>query len=123
MTALHHVQLSCPVGGEEVVRDFWVGCLGFTEVPKPAPLAGRGGAWFTHPGGAEVHVGVEDPFVPARRAHPALLVGVGELDRLAAVLDARGYEVDHSERETFPGHLRLHCRDPHGNRVELLERN
>ena len=39
---LHHVQLACPPGGEEVARRFWVQGLGLAEVPKPAPLAGRG---------------------------------------------------------------------------------
>lgn len=29
-------------------------------------------------------------------------------------------EVDHRERQSFPGHLRCHVLDGHGNRVELL---
>lgn len=119
---LHHVQLACPPGGEEVARRFWVEGLGLAEVPKPATLAGRGGAWFrSYDGGLEVHVGVEDPFAPARKAHPAVLLDdVGQLDRVAARLAALGHEVDGTERDTFPGHARWHVRDGHGNRVELL---
>ncbi len=121
MRRLHHVQVSCPPGGEGAARGFWVDGLGLEEVPKPAGLAGRGGAWFRSPDGAEVHVGVEDPFVPARRAHPALLVGVGELDPLAERLVGLGHEVNPAERHAFAGFLRFHCADPFGNRVEVLE--
>ena len=72
---LHHVQVACPPGGEDVARRFWAEGLGLTEVAKPADLAGRGGAWFRSYAdsgevAAEVHVGVEDPFAPARKAHP-----------------------------------------------------
>ena len=47
--------------------------LGMTEVPKPPALAARGGAWF-RAGALELHLGVEDDFRPARKAHPGLLV-------------------------------------------------
>ena len=118
---LHHVQVAIPAGGEPVARRFWVDGVGMTEVEKPEPLRGRGGLWVRHAGGAEVHLGVEDPFVPARKAHPALLMDtVAALDEVAARLADLGFEVDHGERETFPGHLRCHVRDGHGNRVELL---
>jgi len=43
---IDHVQLAIPVGGEQVAREFYVGVLGLTEVPKPAALSVRGGAWF-----------------------------------------------------------------------------
>ena len=123
---LHHVQVACPPGGEDVARLFWAEGLGLTEVAKPADLAGRGGAWFRSYADsgkvtAEVHVGVEDPFAPARKAHPALLLdGVPGLEAAAARLARLGFEVDWTERHTFPGHQRCHTRDGHGNRVELL---
>lgn len=122
---LHHVQVSCPAGGEDDARSFWADALGLVEVAKPVALAGRGGCWFRASDGdvvtAEVHVGVEEPFAPARKAHPALVVDdVTELDRLAGRLRAAGHPVDDTERETFTGHLRFHTADPHGNRVEVL---
>lgn len=124
---LHHVQVACPRGGEDVARRFWAEGLGLHEVPKPPALAGRGGAWFRADDSAgsgraaEVHVGVEEPFAPARKAHPALLLAdVATLDATAVRLVALGFEVDATERATFPGHERLHVRDGHGNRVELL---
>ena len=123
---LRHVQVACPVGGEDAARRFYAEGLGLREVEKPAELAGRGGAWFRayDDAGAvtaEIHVGVEDPFAPARKAHPALLVPtVEDLEGVGARLDALGFEVDWRERGTFPGYERCHVVDGAGNRVELM---
>jgi catechol 2,3-dioxygenase-like lactoylglutathione lyase family enzyme len=124
--ALHHVQVACPPGGEDAARRFYADGLGLTEVDKPSALAGQGGCWFRaydehgHVT-AEVHVGVEQAFVPARRAHPAVMVDDAEaLDALAGRLREAGHPIDHSERDSFPGYLRFHTSDPHGNRVEVL---
>jgi catechol 2,3-dioxygenase-like lactoylglutathione lyase family enzyme len=119
---LHHVQVACPPGGEDGARRFYGEGLGLTEVDKPAGLAGRGGVWFRGDG-YELHVGVEDPFAPARKAHPAFVLdSVAELDAVAARLAGLGYDVDLSQRHTFPGLERLHTFDAHGNRVEILSR-
>ena len=123
---LHHVQVACPPGGEDAARAFYGAGLGLTEVAKPPELAGRGGCWFRGVDargavGAEIHVGVEDPFVPARKAHPALVVDdVAALDATADRLEDAGFAVDRSERTTFAGYLRFHTRDGAGNRVEVL---
>jgi catechol 2,3-dioxygenase-like lactoylglutathione lyase family enzyme len=125
---LHHVQVACPRDGEDDARRFYADGLGLSEVPKPEGLAGRGGCWFRayddHGGvAAEIHVGVEEPFTPARKAHPALLVqGVATLEELGARLAGLGFEVDWTERTTFAGYQRLHTRDGAGNRVEVLAR-
>ena len=121
---LHHVQVACPPGGEDAARRFYADGLGLTEVDKPPALRGRGGAWFRAYDGdgavvAELHVGVEDPFAAARRAHPAFLVD--DLDAATYRLRTAGFEVDQRERETFEGYLRFHAFDPHGNRVEVLQ--
>jgi catechol 2,3-dioxygenase-like lactoylglutathione lyase family enzyme len=120
---LHHVQVACPPGGEDAARRFYVDGLGLTEVEKPEELKARGGCWFrayddAGAVGAELHVGVEDPFAPARKAHPAFVVG--RLEEVAARLRGLGFEVDESHRDSFPGHVRLHTFDAHGNRVEVL---
>jgi catechol 2,3-dioxygenase-like lactoylglutathione lyase family enzyme len=123
---LHHVQVACPPGAEDAARRFYVDGLGLAEVAKPPALAGRGGCWFRACDAdgvvaAEIHVGVDEAFVPAGKAHPALVVDdVGALDRLAARLRAADHLVDETERETFAGYLRFHTADPHGNRVEVL---
>ncbi|CUR57416.1 Glyoxalase/bleomycin resistance protein/dioxygenase [metagenome] len=123
---LHHVQVACPPGGEDVARRFYADGLGMTEVDKPADLAARGGAWFRAYDAAgavtaELHVGVEDPFAPARKAHPAF--AVDDLDEVADRLRRLGFEVDESQRGSFPGFVRFHASDAHGNRVEVLARD
>jgi catechol 2,3-dioxygenase-like lactoylglutathione lyase family enzyme len=123
---LHHVQVACPPGGEDDARRFYADGLGLVEVPKPAALAGRGGAWFRayDDGGgiaAELHVGVEVPFAPARKAHPAFVLDdLADLEAAAARLVGLGFEVDLGERHTFDGFERFHAFDGAGNRVEVL---
>ncbi len=123
---LHHVQVAMPRGGEAAARRFYADGLGLTEVAKPEALRSRGGAWFRAYDDSgrvvtEIHVGVEDPFVPARKAHPAVVVDTAEeLDGLAARLEELGFLVDWSERHTLPPYQRFHAFDGHGNRVEVL---
>ena len=92
----HHVQLSMPRASEARARRFYVDGLGLTEIAKPAALAVRGAA------GSEVSLlpslrsrstlGSRDPFIPARRAHPGLLVdGIATLEALGNRLAASGY--------------------------------
>jgi catechol 2,3-dioxygenase-like lactoylglutathione lyase family enzyme len=113
---LHHVQLAIPKGGEAECRAFWGGVLGMTELEKPAVLAARGGCWFRG-GGVEVHLGVEEPFAPARKAHPGVLVG--GIDALAARLEEHGVPVTWDDH--VPGMRRFYTEDPFGNRLEMLE--
>ena len=113
---IHHVQLAAPPNSESESRAFWVGVLGFTEVEKPEALADRGGCWFRLDG-IEVHVGVDDDFHAARKAHPGFLVR--DLDQLAQRLkDARGQVTWDAD---FPGMRRFYSQDPFGNRLEFLE--
>ena len=113
---LHHVQLAVPAGSEDACRAFYVGVLGLTEVPKPPVLAARGGLWV-RAGALELHLGVEDDFRPARKAHPGILVS--DLDALAGRLVTAGVEVRWDG--DFPGHRRCYADDPVGNRLEFLQ--
>ena len=122
---LHHVQVSIPQDGEDSARRFYGAALGMTEVPKPPSLAGRGGCWFRAFDGdavvAEIHLGIDSPFVPAKKAHPALMLdSVQELENLGARLEDNGFEVSWADRHTFEGYERFHAKDPFGNRVEVL---
>ena len=54
-------------------RAFYEGILGIPEMQKPPNLAKRGGCWFER-GDLRIHLGVEDDFRPARKAHPAIIV-------------------------------------------------
>jgi catechol 2,3-dioxygenase-like lactoylglutathione lyase family enzyme len=116
VTAIEHVQLAMPPGGEQAARHFFQGLLGIPEVPKPPDLAKRGGAWFER-GSLKIHLGVEADFRPARKAHPALLV-VG-LPELVARLKANDVKV--IEDDPLEGYLRVYISDPFGNRIELME--
>ena len=118
LTGLDHVQLAAPAGSEEEARRFFGEVLGLEEVEKPLALRARGGVWFRI-GAQQLHVGVEREFAPARKAHPALAVAVGQLDGLARRLAAAGSEV--SWDEALPGLRRFYSRDPWGNRIELVE--
>ena len=115
--AMDHVQLAMPKGGEPAAIEFYQGLLGLERVPKPEPLANRGGCWFAA-GAVQVHLGVEEPFRPARKAHPALRVR-GLAEGLAAL---RAAHVPVREDQDLPGHDRAFVDDPFGNRLELVER-
>lgn len=117
ITGVDHVQLAMPQGRENAARAFYAGLLGMIEQPKPPVLAARGGCWFTS-GTAVLHLGVEEPFSPARKAHPALLVD--DLDALSAALAAAGYRCVRADGE-IPGVQRFHTHDPFGNRVEFQQ--
>jgi hypothetical protein len=43
---IHHVQLACPPGTEDTLRDFYGRVLSLQELAKPPALAERGGCWF-----------------------------------------------------------------------------
>jgi len=115
MIRLHHVQVSCPPGGQAAARAFYGDVLGLTEVAKPPVLAARGGVWFRDPG-VEVHVGVEHDFRPALKAHPAFVVD--DIDAVAGRLRVAGFVVRWDD--DFPGHRRCYTADGAGNRVEVL---
>ena len=116
LSHLHHVQLAMPAGREDEARGFFVDVLGMTEVAKPPVLAARGGAWFRG-GGVEIHLGVEEPFAPARRAHPGLVVD--DLDDAARRVATTGQDVRWDA--DFPGYRRFYAHDPFGNRLEFLQ--
>lgn len=117
LLGLDHVQIAIPVGGEERARAFYVGVLGLAEIPKPPAMAVRGGAWFVV-GAQGLHVGVEEPFVPARKAHPAFrLASPADVRALAEHLVSRGVAVRWTEEA--PEHVRFHADDPFGNRLEF----
>jgi catechol 2,3-dioxygenase-like lactoylglutathione lyase family enzyme len=114
--AIHHVQLAMPAGRESIAEGFYAGILGIPRVSKPANLESRGGCWFRSTT-VEIHLGVEEPFAPAGKAHPALLVD--DLDGLCGRLAASGFGV--LLDEPLEGYDRIYTHDPFGNRIELLQ--
>jgi catechol 2,3-dioxygenase-like lactoylglutathione lyase family enzyme len=117
---IDHVQVAAPAGCEDAARAFYGRLLGLEEVAKPPVLGARGGVWF-RVGRQELHVGVADEFVPARKAHPALRLGsVEELQRLASQLSENGVETRWADPAEIPVSSRFFVDDPWGNRLELL---
>lgn len=117
IVGLDHVQVAAPPGCEADARRFYGTLLGLAEIEKPATLRGRGGVWFRC-GEQQLHVGVEDGFVPARKAHPALRVADGQLDVLAERLGRAGVQVIWDA--ALADVQRFYTQDPWGNRIELL---
>ena len=116
IAGLDHVQLAMPPGKEAEARQFYGDLLGLLEVEKPEPLAAHGGCWFEGPG-TSVHLGVQDNFVPARKAHPAFRVV--NLEHLISILAAAGVPVRRDE--SWPGVRRFYAADPFGNRLEFIQ--
>jgi hypothetical protein len=116
IAALDHIQLAAPPGSEPLLRTYYVDILGMTELRKPPVLAARGGCWFAS-GSAQLHIGVEEDFRPAKKAHPG--IRVDGLHPFAKRLTERGAKVvwDYD----LPGYERFYSEDPVGNRLEFLQ--
>ncbi|WP_404451574.1 VOC family protein [Virgibacillus necropolis] len=113
---IDHVQLAAPKGGEEKAREFFVELLGFDEIEKPEPLKQNGGVWFVA-GSIQLHIGMEEKFVPAKKAHPAFRVANVEGLKEHLSENNVSFKVD----ERLPGANRFYLIDPFGNRLEFLE--
>ena len=117
LVAVDHVQLALPPGREADAEHFYVDVLGMRVLEKPATMARRGGRWFEAPSGLQLHMGAEQGFRPAKKAHPALRVS--DLDDLAAALVRAGHHLTWNTE--IEGTRRFHTDDPFGNRLEFLE--
>jgi catechol 2,3-dioxygenase-like lactoylglutathione lyase family enzyme len=117
IVGLDHVQVAAPAGCEAAARRFYGELLGLGELEKPEPLRRRGGVWFSL-GAQQLHIGVQEPFSPAQKAHPALSVTPDRLDPLAERLAGAGAEVLWDDE--LSGRRRFFSADPWGNRIELI---
>ena len=116
LVAIDHVQLAMPKGGEEKARAFYSGILGMTELVKPEALTKRGGAWF-QAGSVQIHLGIEDDFRPAKKAHVALAFRNAATFRTK--LSSSSYRVQ--DDNLIPGVKRFYTDDCFGNRIEFIE--
>jgi catechol 2,3-dioxygenase-like lactoylglutathione lyase family enzyme len=117
IVGIDHVQLGMPTGGEAAASRFYGTVLGLREVAKPTELAERGGCWFVGPGGTAIHLGVDQRFIAAKKAHPCLIVAHLETTRTALL--AAGVRI--TEDDSGVGLRRVYVEDPFGNRIELVE--
>ena len=116
IVSIDHVQLAMPQGREDQARQFYQDLLGIPELIKPPNLAKRGGCWFELPA-VRLHLGVEDNFRPAKKAHPA--IQVTKLADLRAHLEHHG--IPTRTDEPLEGYNRFYVDDPFGNRLEFVE--
>lgn len=114
--AIDHVQLAAPTNSEYKARHFYRDLLGFAEIEKPLTLRERGGIWFKS-GQVAIHIGLEEPFTPQKKAHPAFQVK--RLKELKKHLNQ--FDIAFIEDEHLPGAERIYVFDPFGNRLEFLE--
>lgn len=113
---IDHVQVAAPKGCETKARHFYEEILGMKEIEKPEPLKSRGGVWFEF-GFYQLHVGVDEPFSPATKAHPAFVVK--GFENMKQYLKSEGIEV--KDDASIPGVTRFFVFDPFGNRLEFLK--
>ena len=114
--AIDHVQLAMPKGEEQAARRFYQDLLGMKELTKPPELARRGGCCFES-GNVQIHLGVEEDFRAAKKAHPALrCTNYGEL---TSRLRQAGIEI--IPDNALAGKTRCYIHDCFGNRIELIE--
>ncbi len=114
---IDHVQLTMPLRGEPEARRFYGEILGLREVAKPAALADRGGCWFVGPGGTAIHLGIDQRFIAAKKAHLCLIVG----DLTAARRRLAATDTPVIEDDAQAGLDRCYTADPFGNRIELVD--
>ena len=118
LVSLDHVQITAPPGCDDAARRFYGGVLGLEEIPLPPVLRGHASCWFQC-GGQEIHIGIEEDFRPARKAHPAFVVT--DIAALMQSLQARGLET--LEDFSLTDRRRFFVFDPWGNRLEFLQRH
>jgi len=114
---IHHVQIAAPQDSDVESRNFYGVALQMEEIEKPENLKKRGGVWFAC-GNHQLHIGIQDDFVSAKKAHPAF--EMVNLDALRKRLTE--YRVVIVDDVAIEGMKRLFVNDPFGNRLEFLER-
>ncbi|MGH9639457.1 MAG: VOC family protein [Candidatus Acidiferrales bacterium] len=113
---IDHVQIAAPRGCEEQAREFFGRLLGMQEIEKPERLKSRGGCWF-QAGTRQLHIGVEEHFRPATKAHPAF--AVADIDAVFVALQGAGAKCNWDE--PLGNIRRFYASDPWGNRLEFTE--
>ncbi len=99
---------------------FYREVLGLREIPKPAELRARGGAWF-QTGNLQMHVGVDpDPDAPPPRSKRHVCFLVADLAAAKSAALAKGATIE--EESVAEGLARFFIRDPAGNRIEIGQR-
>ena len=111
---VNHVQVNVPSADLERAREFYLGFLGMTEIPRPTTFTSKG-IWM-HAGAFEMHIGLEDGVDRKTRAHVAY--EVNNINAWRAKVTGAGYAI--KEQPLIPGYDRFQFRDPFGNNIEII---
>ena len=114
---IHHVQITIPKGAEAIARTFYCDQLQFEEIEKPDTLKHRGGLWLKL-GEQEIHIGTEDD-IDRNRTKAHIAYEVQHINNWRSQLIKSGITI--IESIPIPGYQRFECRDPFGNRIEIIE--
>jgi catechol 2,3-dioxygenase-like lactoylglutathione lyase family enzyme len=112
---LDHIQLAMPANEEAKAKTFYGNLLGLKEIEKPEALRTRGGCWFQL-GDLQLHLGVEEDFKPAKKAHPAFRVD--HYEDLQKRLREAGFTV--TPDDLLRDVERFYTYDPFENRLEFI---
>lgn len=116
---LSHVNITVPPELEEVTKQFYTEVMKLLEVPKPAELKARGGAWYQL-GTVQLHLSREQrpPDNHASKRH--VCYAVSSLTEAELHFREAGVEVI-PDNLPIPGLPRFYVRDPAGNLLEITE--
>ncbi|MGX1264130.1 catechol 2,3-dioxygenase-like lactoylglutathione lyase family enzyme [Rossellomorea marisflavi] len=117
IAGIHHAQITIPSGKEEKARAFYCGLLGLKDMDKPESLKGRGGFWIRL-GNADLHIGTEEG-VDRSQTKAHIAYEVNDMKYWKEHLEKHGINILPSI--PIPGYDRFECRDPFGNRVEMIQ--
>jgi len=113
---IEHVQLVVPPGQSEAAKKFYLGVLGFEEVPMPESFTGIVIGFWCVNNGVMLHIG-EDPETRKTQGHPAF--EIDDVPGARKYLEGLGIEI--KDEPLIPDRRRFSFRDPFGNRIEFLE--
>jgi len=116
---IHHVNVTVPRALESAAKHFYGVVMGLTEVPKPADLKGRGGAWYQL-GPVQLHLSIEDGLAESCISKRHVCYMVANLSETEEKFRQAGVEIIPDDLPT-QGWSRFYVRDPAGNRLEIAQ--
>jgi catechol 2,3-dioxygenase-like lactoylglutathione lyase family enzyme len=116
---VNHVNVVVPKHLEDEAKRFYASVLGLKEIPKPAELQARGGAWYEL-GRVQLHLSakVEDGNGQGSKGHVCFTVA--DVVSAKKVLRVAGIEIIPDDRP-IAGKPRFYVRDPGGNLIEIAQ--
>ncbi|MEP6636147.1 MAG: VOC family protein [Acidobacteriota bacterium] len=116
--SLEHVNVRVAPAVEAAAKHFYGTVLGLQELPKPAELQGRGGAWYQL-GSVQLHLS-RDGSAANEGSKRHICFVVADVEKAQQEFAEAGVEIIPDE-EPLAGSPRFYVRDPGGNLIEIAE--